>query len=986
MRMRISLSRRKHSKLGSLDPAWVLLLLLVIVCSLLLGPLRTFAAGGPVAALAAFVMFMLPGLVLLDLLLSRRVGKSRGILSRVPPAFALSAGIFGLLALPPLLLKWNLDTYLLACGGVFLLSVVGAIVLMFRGPEPTEERRETGGNERVLWVLLIVLTAVLGFASVGIHQGARSDFWAYVMYAQRFFGLDPLNSFFVGGFSRSSVMGWSLEQAAFSWVSGINPVTLLTTYLAPALILLSVLALYGLALSIFQNRVAALISGCLAALFFLYHLDSSPQSLGTQFVGRIVEDKFVVRFIFLPVALSLAALFLRERNLRYLFLFTFVCWSVVSIHPIGLVLIGISVTGFGLAHAAANWRDSAAWKSLFALGAGMSSIVLPPLAYLLATGSASLSILDKASVVSDKLLLSSQRNERLFLLGDGSYIMHPSLVLDPPILAAYLLGIPFLVWRAKRSLAAQLLLGTLLFTTALVYVPPLAVLAGGIVGPWTIWRLAWPIPLAAILTLGWMCWELLSLLKSRLIERGPSNRIAHILPLLFVCALVAVFTPMVAANVRSADEQGEIAQDKSYCQDPMFPWMNENVTTPTVILAPDAETSCFMGYMPEAYYVNYRSAALSDVASSETYRSVEEVESFFDTKALDDEALSILRRYEVNYVLLPASSPLNQQLERTPEFEMLNSPGHRYRLYEIKLDELQYTQIVVANGYLNDGEGERAIKAYTLAPTATEDEEFMVYEGLGRSYLAIERPKEAVPNLEQAVSLSPKDPVSLALLAKAYTEAGSIAEAQDALEEAVSLAPWDVSLRFKLAELLQDTQGEKALKQYETVVERYPNVPEYRVRYGESLNLAGELANADEQFERAIRLNPRASSVYGDIAKSHATANRPGQAAINFEEALYLDPDTPGYSIRLGQVYLKLWKSEKDAEYLESAEDALLKTPESQTANKKQRASSKLVLGKVYERWKKPEQATEAYKQALEITPDSKPARQGLERIERKRS
>lgn len=928
------------------------------------------------------MLFILPGLVLSGLLLGRRDGKSRDTLSTVPLAFALSAGIYGLPALPPLLLKWNLDTYFLACGGVLLLSVVGAIVLMFRGPKPTGERRETGSNERVLWMLLAVLTAILIFASAVVHQPARSDFWAYVMYAQRFLALDPLNGFFSAKFIRSSVMGWVLEQAAFSWVSGINLVTLLTTYLAPVMILASISALYGLALAVFQNKTVALISGCLAALFFLYHLDSSIYSLGNEFVSRTTEDKFVVRFIFLPVALTLATLFLRERKLSYLFLFTFICWSVVSIHPIGLVLIGISVTGFGLIHATVNWRDSEARKSLLALGAGMSSTLLPPLAYLLATGSVTRSVTDRSSAPPDKLMLIWQENERLLLLDNGSYIMHPALVLDPPILAAYLLGVPFLVWKVRRSLAAQLLLGTLLLTTALVYVPPLAVLAGGIVGPWTIWRLAWPIPLAAILTLGWMLWELLNLLKSRLIEQRSFNRIARVLPLLFVCALVAVFTPAVAANVRSAAEQGEIAQDESYCLDPMFPWMSEIVTTPSVILASNDEASCFAGHTPEAVYISYRGGPLTGEAALEVDQPTRDVLYFLGAETFDDEMLTILQRYAVDYVLLPTSSPINQQLERIPAFETLNSPGHRYKLYEVNREKLQSTQIIVANGYLNDGEEDKAVEAYASASAATKNEEYLVHAGLGRAHLEAERPEEAVTNLEKAVGLSPKDPASLALLAKAYNEAGDISKAQDALEMAVSLAPWDVNLRFELAKLLQKTQTEKALKQYEMVVGRYPNVPEYRVRYGESLNSARKPAAADEQFERAIRLNPQSSNIYGDIAISNTVANRPRQAVLNFERALDLEPDNPEYSLRLGQIYLKLWKSEEDEDYLESAEETLLEVSDSQTSEKDQRAKSKLTLGKVYEQWKKPEEATEAYKQALELTPDSKPARRNLKKLQ----
>ncbi|HEU4494445.1 MAG TPA: hypothetical protein VFR69_09645, partial [Rubrobacteraceae bacterium] len=48
---------------------------------------------------------------------------------------------------------------------------------------------------------------------------------------------------------------------------------------------------------------------------------------------------------------------------------------------------------------------------------------------------------------------------RIFEFADGSYMMHPALLLDPAIAAAFILGGPFLALRLRSSLAAQLLLG-----------------------------------------------------------------------------------------------------------------------------------------------------------------------------------------------------------------------------------------------------------------------------------------------------------------------------------------------------------------------------------------------------------------------------------------------------------------------------------------------------------------------------------------------
>jgi tetratricopeptide (TPR) repeat protein len=167
-------------------------------------------------------------------------------------------------------------------------------------------------------------------------------------------------------------------------------------------------------------------------------------------------------------------------------------------------------------------------------------------------------------------------------------------------------------------------------------------------------------------------------------------------------------------------------------------------------------------------------------------------------------------------------------------------------------------------------------------------------------------------------------------------------------------------------------------------VEEFPDVPEYRIRYGESLNLAGDFAAADEQFERAVRLDPRSSRIYGDAAEANRLSDRPVKAATYFEKALEVDPDNPEYSLRLGQLYLKIWSSDKEDGHLRSAEEELSKVGDSRISTEDQRAKSQLLLGRVYERWKKPDKAVAAYEQALEIAPNLERALRNLERLKRR--
>src|SRR4051794_9916873 len=123
--------RKKQRKDGAFNLPYASLLVLAAICLVLLVPLRgfTLSIAPPAAVLAAFGLFMMPGTTLNGLLLRSRYG----IPASKPLAFATSAGLFGLLALPPLVLHWSIETYLLACGAVLALSLVALAFLAFRG-------------------------------------------------------------------------------------------------------------------------------------------------------------------------------------------------------------------------------------------------------------------------------------------------------------------------------------------------------------------------------------------------------------------------------------------------------------------------------------------------------------------------------------------------------------------------------------------------------------------------------------------------------------------------------------------------------------------------------------------------------------------------------------------------------------------------------------------------------------------------------------
>src|SRR5215207_9321211 len=82
------------------------------------------------------------------------------------------------------------------------------------------------------------------------------------------------------------------------------------------LVVVSLLTFYALlALTLFKNQRAALLVGSVYVLVLLVNMGSWHKSPGSEVILRITEGKFVVRFVFMPLPLSLTALYLGSRRL-----------------------------------------------------------------------------------------------------------------------------------------------------------------------------------------------------------------------------------------------------------------------------------------------------------------------------------------------------------------------------------------------------------------------------------------------------------------------------------------------------------------------------------------------------------------------------------------------------------------------------------------------------------------------------------------------
>jgi hypothetical protein len=681
------------------------------VAAITLLPLRNvFDTFPPITFAATLVLFMAPGFLLSQWLLEDDLSG----FAHIPVGFAISTGVFGLLGVPALILHLSTDAYILAASLVLCIFMALAALRTFRARshvvEPPTKDTFYGPPAGWLWVPFGLLCGVLAFVGIRRVPNSYDDAWVYLSWvgdfsdSNRLALRDPYFGEKVAEFSRAKVNGWLLEQAALSRVSGMDTIELVLRYLTPALVVVALLMVYALARTLLRSERAAVLTATVYALFHVVFIQPSVQNVGVELAARISEDKYAARFLILPATLLFAVLFTENRKWRYLGLFTFFCWTAVAVHPSVLPAIGLCMLGFGAAHVTVNRRLRKAWTGMVALALGMWSVVLGPVLLMFAGGSPA-AVLFSADInatppkVLEYTVFITESWRHIYTLGDGLYIMHPWLLMNPLIFGAYVFGVPFLLWRVRKWVAAQLLLGGLVVVTVTVYVPQIATFIGNhLIVPGLLWRLAWPIPLLALVTTGWMVWEALGYAGARLSGLGIGRGAVRALPLALVILLMAAAAPPSVAKAIGLYRKYDIARTSDYDPDPIFPWIGENIHKPGVLLARDSANNAIPAYSTTLNVVSHRGEGmirdreeLEKLAGShiDIPQRYLDVHDFFFGPTLDREAYAILRRYHADYLMVYRGSPLDERLKTLPGFSPVDdAPRVKYSLYKVDLEKL----------------------------------------------------------------------------------------------------------------------------------------------------------------------------------------------------------------------------------------------------------------------------------------------------------
>ena len=175
-----------------------------------------------------------------------------------------------------------------------------------------------------------------------------------------------------------------------------------------------------------------------------------------------------------------------------------------------------------------------------------------------------------------------------------------------------------------------------------------------------------------------------------------------------------------------------------------------------------------------------------------------------------------------------------------------------------------------------------------LQATTSSIEAFRAY-ALGKDQWRRGSPLSAIPLYKRAAELDPKFAAAYSSIAVVYSNLGERTQAAENYRKAFALLN-RVSEGERLSILslyYSNFTGEldKAIESNELWKQTYPRVPSPVNNLGVQYERSGQLEKALEQYQQALRLAPRSSLFYGNIADALVSLDRYSEAKAIVEKA-----------------------------------------------------------------------------------------------------
>lgn len=229
-------------------------------------------------------------------------------------------------------------------------------------------------------------------------------------------------------------------------------------------------------------------------------------------------------------------------------------------------------------------------------------------------------------------------------------------------------------------------------------------------------------------------------------------------------------------------------------------------------------------------------------------------------------------------------------------------------------------------------------------------------------------PAGAVEALSAAVAANPGSATYRSALAHARWRAG---DREGAVAEHGDAARLDPTLQMQYARTL-DLAGrpEDAVREYEAVLAREPDSPTAREELGRLLYRSGNYAEAAPHLEQAVANRPEHPVLRQELAYALDQGGRREEAAAAYREVLVRAPDAVIARSLLAE---NLFGRGEQAEAMTLLEAGLQRTPEAPLLHRE--------LGSLLERSRRPGEAAAAYRNYVQLAPNTPDAAAIQERV-----
>jgi len=506
------------------------------------------------------------------------------------------------------------------------------------------------------------LALALGLAAVQIYATlpgqdflASTDLFVYTRYIVKEFARQPASlPLFSAILTTRGVWLTLLMVVASQFQFATSLLDILWRFAPPALIVMSVSSVYSLACEAFERPAARAAAVMAHALFVMATLAGYFRFIGYTTIFRLPEDKVAMSLVVIPTLIQLLMAYLRARDWRILIEIGIGVIVAAMIHPLALPFI--AVTFFSVT--ALTLLATPSRKLIIAIAiAGVTVVIAALLMFPLAMTP----LLQRYKGLFPTLYTlqnfppSDPDNQLLYTVilvlskEDNNYIVDPTFVSYAFIIIGLWTGVIAGIVR-RRHAGARMLAGITAALYLVMFTPRLTPMIGLIVPPDLLWRFSWLFPIG--LSLGWALTE-----ASRWAHRRLA-RVSALAPRLAMVALMlafwagsgvsrslidaVVFLGVPSSSETRIDTATRIAADIYARLEPGS----------TVLVRPRAWLSEALDTLAPGIRVVPPFRTTNNALLRQTRR-------FYQPGLLNQRDIDLIRKYNIGYIVMPASMPLS---------------------------------------------------------------------------------------------------------------------------------------------------------------------------------------------------------------------------------------------------------------------------------------------------------------------------------------